>query len=378
MRVLILHASAGAGHARAAEAIAKAYAALEHPPEVRVLDALDFAPPWFGRLYRGSFEASVRHAPWLFAAAYHGSSRAVRFAGFRWLRRRFNRVAARELVRAVARFAPDVVLCTHMLPLDALLREKARGRLEAPVACVVTDYVAHGYWIERLADRTYVASAETAAELAARGVERGRIRVSGIPIDPAFAEAPAREAARGALGIGAGRRAVLVLAGGLGMGPLVDVVRSLGARAAPVELLIVCGKNAALRAEVERLAPSLAVPARVFGFVDAMPALMAAADVVVTKSGGLTTTEALAVGRPLLLFEAMPGQEAGNARHLERAGAAIRVEPAEAGAALAALLADPGRLLALAERARAAGRPDAARRIAEDALGLARIEALAA
>src|SRR5438132_10191348 len=106
MKVLILHASAGAGHKRAAEAIAKAYAALARPPEVRILDALDFAPRWLARLYHGSFEKSVKHAPWLFGAAYHGSSAAVRVRPFRWLRRSFNQVASRELVRAVEGFRP--------------------------------------------------------------------------------------------------------------------------------------------------------------------------------------------------------------------------------------------------------------------------------
>src|SRR5439155_22040593 len=118
---------------------------------------------------------------------------------------------------------------------------------------------------------------ETAAEVAARGVRRSRIRASGIPVDPAFGAAPDREAARRALGIDPARRAVLVLSGGLGMGPLAEVVRSLGARPAPVELVVVAGRNEALREEIEALARSLAVPVRALGFTSAIPALMAAA-----------------------------------------------------------------------------------------------------
>ena len=377
MKVLILHASAGAGHKRAAEAIAKAYANLGEGHDVRVLDALDFAPAWLKKLYQRSFEVSVKHAPKIYGAIYHASSEAVRLRGFRWMRRTFNKVAARDLLRAVEKFGPDVIVCTHMLALDALSRKKAAGRLDAPLACVVTDYVAHGYWAEKLCDRYYVATPETAQEIVRRGIARGRVRASGIPVDAAFAAAPEREAARRAIGIEPGRRAVLVLGGGLGMGPVADVVRSLGSHDLPVELVVVCGKNEALRKEIEALAPSLRVPVRAYGFVDAIPTLMAAADVVVTKSGGLTTTEALAIGRPMLLFEAMPGQEAGNARHLERCGAAISVEPERTGDVLATLLAEPERLERLAERARAAGRPRAAETIARDALGLARVEAAA-
>jgi processive 1,2-diacylglycerol beta-glucosyltransferase len=372
MKLLLVHATAGNGHKRAAEAIEAAALALAPAPDVAVIDALDFAPPSFKTFYQRSFEGTVKHAPWFFGALFRASSEAARFRAFRAMRRIFNRVVAHDLCDEVEKLDPDVVVCTHFLSLDALARRKRRRRLSAALATVVTDYVAHGFWAEPTADRTYAPVPAVATGLASRGVPRARIRVTGIPVDPAFAAAPPREEARAALGLDPRRRAILVLGGGLGMGPLAEIVEAIGARDMPVALEVVCGKNEELRARLSALAPRLRVPARIHGFVRNIPALMAASDLVVTKPGGLTTSEALAVGRPMLLFEAMPGQEAANAAHFTRVGAALMIEPAGAGEAVAGLLAAPERLEALAARARAESRPEAARAIAEDALLLRR------
>jgi len=371
MRMLIIHASAGNGHKRAAEAVAKA-AQEEHPgADVVVLDALDLAPRAFRKLYVGSFEASVKGAPWLFGAAFRATSEAARFRPYRALRRAFNRAVAGRLVREVRRLAPDAIVCTHFLALDVLARERRKGRLPASLSCVVTDYVAHGFWVEPAADRFYAPCDAVAHELWRRGVPRAAIRVTGLPVDPLFARPLERDEARLEIGAPAARKVVLVLGGGLGMGPVAQIVAALGARAdLPIALEVVCGKNAALRAEVQALSRTLPVPVRVHGFVQNVPALMAAADLVVTKPGGLTTSETIAIGRPMLLFEAMPGQERGNADHFVRAGAALEITPEGAGDTLAALLDEPARLEALVECAADISRPFAARDVARDALAL--------
>jgi processive 1,2-diacylglycerol beta-glucosyltransferase len=157
------------------------------------------------------------------------------------------------------------------------------------------------------------------------------------------------------------------------MGPIAAIVAALGARPElPVALEVVCGRNTRLKAEVEALARGLKVPVRAHGFVNTVPQLMAAADLVVTKPGGLTTTEALATGRPMLLFEAMPGQEAGIAEYFGRAGAALEIAAENAADTLGRLLGDPALMQGLVTRARELARPQAARAIAEDALTLRR------
>jgi processive 1,2-diacylglycerol beta-glucosyltransferase len=372
MRILIIHATAGNGHKRAAEAIAAAYKAMGGH-EVEVIDSLDWAPAKFKTFYQQSFEKSVKHAPWFFGAMFHGSSEAARFRAFRTIRRIFNRAVAHDLCDEVNRRDPDVVINTHFLSLDALARRKRRGRLEAAIGCVVTDYVAHGYWVEPDTDRYWVPTVEVARGVHQRGISRGRICVTGIPVDPVFAQPADREAARKALGIDARRRMVLLLGGGLGMGPVAEIAAALASRKdVPVALEVVCGKNAQLKADVEAVVKGAAAPVRVHGFVNTIPQLMAAADLVVTKPGGLTTSECLAIGRPMLLFEAMPGQEKGNADYFVGAGAGRLIEPATAGDTIGELLGDPAKLEALAARARELSKPHAARMIAEDALLLKR------
>ncbi|HVY62854.1 MAG TPA: glycosyltransferase [Planctomycetota bacterium] len=373
MRILIIHATAGNGHKRAAEAVAAAYRAMGGGHDVDVIDSLDWAPPKFKTFYQQSFEQSVKHAPWFFGAMFHGSSEAARFRAFRTMRRIFNRVVAHDLCDEVTRRDPDVVINTHFLSLDALARRKRRGRLEAAIGCVVTDYVAHGYWVEPDCDRYWVPTVEVARGVHQRGVSRGKICVTGSPVDPVFAQPADREAARAALGIDPARRVVLVLGGGLGMGPVADIAGGLASRRdVPVALEVVCGKNERLKAEVEAMTRGAVAPVRVHGFVNTIPQLMAAADLVVTKPGGLTTSECLAIGRPMLLFEAMPGQEKGNADYFVGAGAARLIDAASAGAVIGELLGDRAKLDALAARARELSKPHAARMIAEDALALKR------
>ncbi len=371
-KVLIIHATAGNGHKRAAEAVAAAVKARGEGHDVDVLDALDFAPGSFKGFYQGSFERSVKHAPWFFGAMFHASDEAARFRGFRAMRRIFNRIVAHELCDEVNRRDPDAVVCTHFLSLDALARRKRRGRLAAALSCVVTDYIAHGYWVEPDADRYYVPTPEVARGLAKRGVRPGTVRVTGIPVDPVFAAPPAQDDARWALKIDPKRRHVLVLGGGFGMGPVAEIVEGLGRTAAPIEIDVVCGKNAELQARVAAIVPKLAVPVRVHGFVSTIPTLMASCDLVVTKPGGLTTSEALAMGRPMLLFEAMPGQERGNADHFVRAGAALEIDPGNVAETITGLLADRARMDGFARRAKELSRPNAAAEIAADALALKR------
>jgi processive 1,2-diacylglycerol beta-glucosyltransferase len=371
MRILIIHATAGNGHKRAAEAIAAAFAATGGGHDVSVIDSLDFAPAKFKTFYQQSFEKSVKHAPWFYGALFHGSSEAARFRAFRAIRRIFNRIVAHDLCDEVARRDPDVVINTHFLSLDALARRKRRGRLDAALACVVTDYIAHGYWVEPDCDRYYAPTPEVARGLVSRGLSAGSIRVTGIPVDPVFGAPANRGAALQALGAPAGRRVVLVLGGGLGMGPVADIVAALGSRPdLPIALEVVCGKNEELRRDVEAVKARLKVPCNVHGFVKTIPMLMTAADIVVTKPGGLTTSEALALGRPMLLFEAMPGQEQGNAEYFVKAGAAFEITPETAGETVAKLFSDDALMQSLAARAKALSKPLAAQAIAEDALTL--------
>lgn len=368
--VLLLHASVGGGHRAAARAVARAIAELDPARPVRVIDALDALSPAARRFYVRSFELSVAHAPGAYGAFFELTREVDRSPVWRAGRRLANRTSGRALHQLLRASRPAAVVCTHFFPLEVALRERARGRLQAPVFSVVTDYVAHAFWRQAGAELTFCPPGRARHDLIRGGVPARRVRVSGIPIDPGCAAPFERERVRARLGLPPERPVLALLAGGAGMGPLVEVLRATAHQVAErAELVVVCGSNAALKAEAEQAARALPGRIRVLGYVDPLLDLLRVADVVVSKPGGLTTSECLALGKATVFYEAAPGQEGWNARFAADRGAAlIGRTPAEAARAAARLLAEPGLRAEVARRAAHAGRPHAARVIATQVL----------
>jgi processive 1,2-diacylglycerol beta-glucosyltransferase len=249
--------------------------------------------------------------------------------------------------------------------------------LRAHNAIVVTDYDVHAMWLCRTVDRYYVAIREAAEYLARIGVPREKLRVTGIPVDPLFARPLDRAEARRTLGLDPSQPVILISAGGYGIGPVELLVKDLLALDHPWQIVAIAGKAAKVQKRLDEIsrdagrlssgAPRL-VPV---GFTTEMDKYMAAADLLVGKAGGLTTSEALARALPMALIEPIPGQEERNADHLLEAGAAIRCNNLPAAAwKIAQLLDNPARLGRMRDAARGMGKPDAARAIAEDALRL--------
>jgi processive 1,2-diacylglycerol beta-glucosyltransferase len=231
---------------------------------------------------------------------------------------------------------------------------------------IVTDFVVHPFWIYRNVDAYAVATPEIRAALIGRGIEPERIGVDGIPVNPRFGVRPHdRDALREALGLPGGAAVALVMGGGLGLGPVAATVRALARTAVPVTTVVIAGKNRRLERRIAEEARANGGNVRVLGFVENVFDWMHAADVLVTKPGGLTTSEALAAGVPLVLLRPLPGQEERNARYLIARGAALRgTRASDLMRAVDGVLHDP----LVSERVRAAAahlaHPDAAERIA--------------
>ena len=368
--ILILHATCGGGHKSAARALEKAFHEADATIPVRVVDALDFMSPTSRKLYTGSFEVAVAHVPSVYGAFFEMTRNLDRSPVFRAARGVSNRINCEGLVELLRESQPRAVVCTHFLPLEVALREKRAGRLEAPVYAVVTDYVAHGFWRQEDAEVTFCPPGRAVCDLVLGGVPEERIQKTGIPIDPAFGRSHDRLAAKARAGLPFERPTILLLAGGAGMGPLAEVLRETAHAAGDsAEIVVVCGKNEALKAECAALARDLPAPIRVLGFVDPILDLLQGADVVVTKPGGLTTSECLALGKPIVFYEAAPGQESANVRYAVDRDAALDGGSPEGAARAAVLLArNPALRERLGRRARRISRPDAARAIVRTVL----------
>jgi processive 1,2-diacylglycerol beta-glucosyltransferase len=372
-RVLVLSASSGAGHVRAAQALEKAFTArgdcaVEH------VDALQYVSKLFQRIYDKTYIAMVRRAPELMGVLYERTDQP-------WHRPRqrlaLDRLNTQPMIRMLKRVQPDLCVATHFLPAEIIAWLIAKRKLRARNAIVVTDYDVHAMWLCRTVDRYYVAMDESAEYLTRIGVPREKLRVTGIPVDPLFAVPADRAAARKHFGLGPQAAVILVAAGGYGVGPVERLVRDLLALQRPWQIVAIAGKAEKVRKRLEEISreagnlPGGAPRLCAVGFTTEMDQYMAAADLLVGKAGGLTTSEALARGLPMALIEPIPGQEERNADHLLEAGAAMRCNNLPAAAwKIAALLGDSARLARMREAARGMARPGAAAAIAEDALRL--------
>jgi processive 1,2-diacylglycerol beta-glucosyltransferase len=366
-RVLILTASYGSGHNEAARCLAAALAAQGAEPIV-VDHFRACAHPLFDRLSRAAYLALLRRAPAVWGLAYELGDR---MASDSWMTFGASRVGAPALGRLLERLAPDAVLSVHATPALAMAALAAEGRRLPPHVTVVTDFVAHSQWIAPGVDHYCVAAEEVRREFVARGIQRERIQVTGVPVRQEFGVAVDGAEARQALRLADDAPVVLAMAGSWGgLGRLPDVARTLLAAGRPVQGVLVAGRDERLRrALAERTAGSRL---RTVGYVADVRQLMAAADLVITKAGGMTLAEAMAAETPLLLYGSLPGQERRNERFASRAGVALVArDRRELGRVLDRALADAELLETLRERLRAYSRPHAARVIA--ALTLRRV-----
>jgi processive 1,2-diacylglycerol beta-glucosyltransferase len=367
MNILLLHASAGAGHRRAAEALAAAFHAAGPGDTVITRDILDFTPALFRKTYAEGYLRMVRRAPELWSYLYAKSDRKAQTPWRRQVRAAFNKINAAHFLAYCDEVQPDLIVCTHFLPLELLSTRRSRHRDRALFAGVVTDFAVHALWIFPNVPAYYVATEEGKRHMTRCGCPSARIHVTGIPVAPEFMQSEAAPAARARLGLDPALPTVLVLSGGYGVGPTAELIAAFKDDAPACQLLVVAGASAALKRRAEAAAASLRRPVKVFGFVNNMNQLMDAADLVISKPGGLTTAELLAKGKPLLVVEPIPGQEQRNAEYLLEAGAGARLyDSADAPFRVAEILNTPGRLAGMQERARACGRPHAALDIVED------------
>ncbi len=369
-RILIISVSAGAGHLRASAAVEQALNETRPDIEVRNIDILDHASAAYRKAYGRTYLGLVRHIPTLWGLLYERADRQEAKTAAGKLRTLIDRLNTRPFMKFVREFRPDRILATHFLPAEVLAQQKRNKKLDAPVYVTLTDHDIHALWIYEEIDRYYAPDEEAAFVLARRGIAEDKIRVIGIPIDTVFARLPERAEVRAGLGFSDDVSVVLVASGGFGVGGLDETVRAAldSARGAALGVIAVCGRNKKLEEKTRAIEPPKNARLVAFGFTDKMHELMAAADLIVTKPGGLTSSESLAAGLPMIIVSPIPGQEEGNRDYLLEGGAAVVAKDVHALEYKLRLLLfeEPARLKRMRESAAALGRPRAAYDVAEE------------
>lgn len=371
-RVLILSVSAGTGHLRAGEALAKAAAARPEIGEVLHVDALRYTNKVFRRFYGQFYMDLVKSAPLLLGWFYDSQDEPWKTEKMRLMLDRMN---TGPLVRQIKKFRPEITICTHFLPAEILSHLIKHGKVDTQLSITITDYHAHAMWLSRRFHRYFVANEECRVQLENIGFPPDRITVSGIPIDPVFCESKGRAELRARQGLREDLPLLLVSAGALGVSAAERIVEVLGKLACPVQITVVCGKNEKLRQSVlgqlardSGTAPHLIF--RVLGYTTEMDEWMKSADLYIGKPGGLTTAEAMSCGLPMVIYQPIPGQEERNSDYLLENGAAVKCNQlATMAYKVNLLLNDPDRLVAMRRRAQELSHPDSSAQIVDQLLG---------
>jgi processive 1,2-diacylglycerol beta-glucosyltransferase len=373
-RILVLSASVGAGHMRAAQAVELALRQVRPDAVVRNLDVLELTNAAFRRVYGKAYLDLVTLAPHVLGYIYDlmdQPSRSGKNRGDR-LRLAVEKLNLRAFIRLLEGEPWDLVINTHFLPAE-IIASLRKGGLNVSQVTATTDFDTHRLWVNQPCDHYFTATEEGARYLHHWGVPPGDTTVTGIPIHPVFSTPKDRPACLAKHGLAGDRPVVLQLAGGFGVGPIEKIYRALLDVGEPLELVAICGRNEAAKAQLEGVDPPARHRTKVLGFTGAIDELMAVADLVVSKPGGLTTSEALARGAAMVVVNPIPGQESRNSDFLLESGAAVKANNvATLAYKLTGLLRDRGRLDRLKENARRLGRPRAAFDVVERSLQLLR------
>lgn len=372
-KVLILSVSAGAGHLRAAEALERAFLQMQAAEEVRHLDTLAYTNKVFRHLYSKAYLEMVNKMPEVLGWLYDHLDKPWKNE-----RRRLalDKLNTRPFVKMLKEYQPDLTICTHFLPAEIISWLKAKRRINCRQSIVITDFDVHAMWLCHHYEHYFVALDETRLHLEKLGIPPDKITVSGIPIDPLFAERKNMREMRAKHNLRQQVTTILLSAGGFGVGPVENILKSLiRDMRSPAQIVALCGRNQKLKNRVEQLAAGLPQGSQLLikavGYTTEMDEYMAASDILLGKPGGLTTSEALARELIFVIVNPIPGQEERNSDHLLEEGVAIRCNNLPVLAyKLDRLLNDPARMNDMRANARRLARPYAARDVVTKLLAL--------
>lgn len=368
-QVMVISASSGSGHTRAAEAIYNVCA--DHPDIGHVIhvDALAYTNELFRKFYAKLYIQVVKNAPRLWGWFYEKSDEPWRTD---LMRISLDRLNMQPLVNLIREVQPALTICTHFLPAEIITYLLNKEKIKTRFNIVVTDYYVHAMWLSRALPNYFVAHEESKIHLQMLGFPEDKITVSGIPIDPLFTHKYDKKQLRHKYGLSNDLPVLLLSAGSSGITPAAEVVNALRFLATPAQIVVICGQNAKLLKKVQAIVHNFdnkSLSFRVLGYTDKMHEWMALADLFIGKPGGLTTAEAMASHLPMAIYAPIPGQEEHNSDHLLESGAAIKCsELLTIPFKIDCLLQNRSRLTAMRAAAERIAHPNAAHAIVKSLL----------
>ncbi|MBD3426350.1 MAG: hypothetical protein GF409_03850 [Candidatus Omnitrophica bacterium] len=328
-KITILYSTAGMGHKKAAIALYDAFRKKTDDVDIEIIDVLDYANRLYRFLYLDFYVFMMSRAKWLWGILYYFSNNLIVEKITQKARWALDHKCLPGLAEKIAKKDPDAVIATHFLlpSIAPFLREQEGFR--AKMYTLITDYGPHAYWLSEFIDRFFVGAEPVVEELVKKGIEPDKITVTGIPTTGEFIRDHDLHALREKYGLDPGRKTVFMMSGGFGVGPIGEMLLSLNSCACEIQVITVCGHNKATYHSIRQLKERLDYPLVLFGFTDKVAELMAVSELMVTKAGGISVTEALNMRLPMILFGSIPGQETWNEKLLVSSGAAEKVVKVE-------------------------------------------------
>jgi processive 1,2-diacylglycerol beta-glucosyltransferase len=362
-RVILMYISEVSGHRSAAEAIGKALKAKSPSVEILGINAFKYTNPITEKIINRIYMGVIKRAPGIWEYLYDNPQVIKKLEKIKTQVHKFN---APKLKKLFNHFKPDAVVCTQAFPCGMVADYKQAHHSGFTLAAVLTDYVPHSYWIYEAVDYYITPSEEISRRLVQKAVPEWKIKSFGIPFDPKFNQPSDKKDICRRLKLNPDAPIILIMGGGQGLGPINSIIDSLEKASLPLQEIIVTGTNKRLYAALRKKARGLRKKNVVFGFSRNVHKLMSAADIIVTKPGGVTCAEALSKGLPMIIVQPIPGQEANNADYLTQQGAALRLDEPEAiGETVEKLFSDPAALSHMCQCASRIAKPNASADIAE-------------
>lgn len=319
-KVLILSSTLGQGHQQAALAIQEELLSLNGVMDVRVIDYLQMVYPLLNSFARYCYFKSARYVPSLYRAFYHYTGQLKPASSSQKL----FYLGKERLIQYLNTFQPDLVISTFPTPAGILSKLKEQGIIQFPTVTVITDYAFHGQWIQTHTDMYFVGNDFLKQRLMDFGIPDSKIAVTGIPIRNKFYQSVDRVSLQNKYHLTSQLPTVLVMGGAYGiLQDIAKICEKLFHYPQLLQVLVVCGRNKKLYNQIQQAAKEALNPVQVFGFVQDMHELMAVSDLIITKAGGLTVSESLAMGLPMLLYKPIPGQEEQNSDFLVESKVAV-------------------------------------------------------
>lgn len=358
-KVLILTITAGMGHNTTAKAIQDELRTKGVGNEI--VDVYEYISPVLRNTINRGYLLSTSMIPATYGRAYRfaewSTDKKDSIGSFVNITNSVFSIKFRKFIDA---YNPDVIVCTHIFAAQLVCVMKSKGLLDMPIVGVMTDYTIHPFWTGLRDDFEYLITASEAINNQAvrKGFPLRMIKPLGIPVNPKFAKRMPKAQAREKLGIDADKFTVLMMGGSMGHGKMVSHIKRLGTMEEEFQILAVCGNNDSLEARLQRMHSRKKL--HVYGYVNNIDIMMDAADCIVTKPGGLTSTEAIAKELPMIMTDPIPGQEERNVEFFLNMGMALMISNTFlVDDALAVLLRSPSRLALIKESIRSVGKPNA-------------------